>query len=264
MRLVLVSKQLSSFSYLNGADDLATIAPYLRNKASFRREESPAVEEEDDFGAVLPPMPVAAGLKIRIPPPLMPDDATAKNYIDLYFTHVHSYVPVLDSAQFYQQWRESRESISPLVLEAMFAIGGRLAEDPGDGQQWLALASRMSALAGVRTQVDANKLSPGHADSFMDIPRLSTLQAMLMILKAREAAPKRGYFYRSWMTVVQCVQMAKDLGLDEHFDDHALGRPCGSPPQECHLRTRIWQLLFLCEVMVGTPQGSLHSSCKKR
>ena len=95
----------------------------------------------------------------------------------------------------------------------------------------------------------------GHADSFMDVPRLSTLQALLMILKAREAAPKRGYYYRSWMTIVQCVQMGKDLGLDEHYEDHLAGHPCDNTPAECALRKRIWQLVFVCEVMVGAPQG---------
>lgn len=93
----------------------------------------------------------------------------------------------------------------------------------------------------------------------MDTPRLSTLQALLMILKAREASPKRGYFYRSWMTVVQCVQMAKDLGLNEHLDNHRLRRPCHASLEECQLRTRLWQLVFVCEVMVGTPQGLCQS-----
>ena len=102
----------------------------------------PAIEEDDDFGIQLPPMPVGPGSKIRIPPLLMPDDETASRYIDLYFTHVHPYVPVLSRPQFLRQWQTSRESISPLVLEAIFAMGGRLAEDPGEGQQWLALASR--------------------------------------------------------------------------------------------------------------------------
>lgn len=93
----------------------------------------------------------------------------------------------------------------------------------------------------------------------MDTPRLSTLQALLMILKAREAAPKRGYYYRSWMTVVQCVQMGKDLGLDEHYEDHQAGQPCECTPSECQLRTRIWQTVYTCEIMVGTPQGMYKS-----
>ncbi|KHN94514.1 uncharacterized protein MAM_07569 [Metarhizium album ARSEF 1941] len=216
-------------------DEVGT-APYLRNKASFRREEQPAVEDEDDYGSILPTVTAIPGHKIRIPPALMPDEATALLHFDLYFRHVHPYVPVLDKVTFYQQWNTRRESISPLILEAIFAIGGRLAEEPALGQQWLALASR-------------------HADSFMDVPRLSTLQALLMMLKAREAAPKRGYFYRSWMLVVQCVQMGKDLGLDEHFEDHQAGVPCGFTTAECRLRTRIWQTIFVCENMVGTPQG---------
>lgn len=89
----------------------------------------------------------------------------------------------------------------------------------------------------------------------MDTPRLSTLQALLIILKAREGTPKRGYFWRSWMTVVQCIQMAKDLGLDEHYEDHQLGHDCDCNPTDCHLRTRIWQTIFVCEIMIGGSQG---------
>lgn len=73
----------------------------------------------------------------------MPDESTALQHFDLYFRHVHPYVPVLDKAAFYQQWNTNRDAISPLVLEALFAIGGRLAEEPAMGQQWLALASSM-------------------------------------------------------------------------------------------------------------------------
>jgi hypothetical protein len=96
-----------------------------------------------------------------------------------------------------------------------------------------------------------------HADSFMDKPRLSTLQGMLIVLKARESAPKRGYYFRSWMTVVACVQMAKDLGLDEHYEDHEAGRSCGNDTVDCIIKTRIWQTIFVCELMVGSPQGMI-------
>jgi hypothetical protein len=71
----------------------------------------------------------------------MPDDETALHYFDLYFSHVHPYVPVLSKTLFYQQWHTNRDSISPLILEALLAIGGRLADEPAQGQQWLALAS---------------------------------------------------------------------------------------------------------------------------
>ncbi len=71
----------------------------------------------------------------------MPDDETVLHYFDLYFANVHPYVPVLDKAMFLQQWHTNRESLSPLLLEAIFAIGGNLADEPALGQQWLALAT---------------------------------------------------------------------------------------------------------------------------
>lgn len=90
----------------------------------------------------------------------------------------------------------------------------------------------------------------------MDTPRLSTIQALLLILKAREAAPRRGYFYRSWMSIVQCVQMGKELGLDEHFEDHKAGRSCDSSAADCALKSRIWQTVFVGETMIGSAQGT--------
>ncbi|SPQ18331.1 be58ca52-ac8b-4225-b3c4-c3ec358facfd [Thermothielavioides terrestris] len=216
--------------------DEAGTAPYLNSKMRHLREEEPAVEDGDEYKTLLPPLTTGPGLKIRIPPELMPDDDTVLHYLDLYFVNAHPYVPVLDKNYFYHQWHNNRESISPLLLEAIFAIAGRLADEPAQGQQWLALATR-------------------HADSFMDVPRLSTLQALMILLKARESAPKKGYYYRSWMSIVQCVQLAKDLGLDEHFADHQAGRSCNGSQAECALKTRIWQTLFVVELMIGSPQG---------
>jgi hypothetical protein len=74
----------------------------------------------------------------------MPDDETALHYFDMYFMNVHPYVPVLNKALFYQQWHTNRDAISPLILEAIFAIAGRLADEPAQGHQWLALASSES------------------------------------------------------------------------------------------------------------------------
>lgn len=50
--------------------------------------------------------------------------------------------------------------------------------------------------------------------------------------------------------------MAKDLELDEHFETHSSGEPCGSDPVDCLIKTRVWQTLLVCETMVGGPQGS--------
>ena len=124
----------------------AGTAPYLNSKMQSSRDEEPAVEDGDEYKTFLPPLTAGPGLKIRIPPELMPDDDTVLHYLDLYFVNAHPYVPVLDKSYFYHQWHNNRESISPLLLEAMFAIAGRLADEPAQGQQWLALATRMMAV----------------------------------------------------------------------------------------------------------------------
>lgn len=85
--------------------------------------------------------------------------------------------------------------------------------------------------------------------------RLSTMQAMILLMKARESSPQRGYFWRSWMTIVSLVAMGKDLELDEHYDLHRMGKQCRSTPHECITKSRVWHMLFILEVMVGGPQG---------
>lgn len=59
------------------------------------------------------------------------------------------------------------------------------------------------------------------------------------------------------MAIVQCVQMGKELGLDEHFEDHKAGRSCDSSAADCALKSRIWQTIFVCETMIGSAQGML-------
>lgn len=91
---------------------------------------------------------------------------------------------------------------------------------------------------------------------------------MLILLKAREAVPKRGYFYRSWMTVVNSVLMCQELETNEHLDLHADGGTCGLPAHECNEKQRVWEnekqrvwhTLFVLEIMVGGPQGKISHS----
>ncbi|KAK2759073.1 hypothetical protein FQN54_003172 [Arachnomyces sp. PD_36] len=214
--------------------DETGVAPYIRKeKQGVSEPEAPVQDEwEDD----LPPLSTGAGSTVRIPPELMPSDEDVMNYFDIYFTNIHPYVPVIHRGHMYRQWQKDRSSISPLLLEALFACAGRMSDDPSQGAQWLGMANR-------------------HESTFMDVPRLSTIQALLLLLKAREAAPKAGYYYRSWQTVKTMVSMAKDLDLHEHLSAHSDDKPCNLDPVECLVQTRIWQTLLVVEIMIGGPQG---------
>lgn len=89
----------------------------------------------------------------------------------------------------------------------------------------------------------------------MDIPRLSTIQALLLLLKARESLPKKGYYYRSWQTVKTIISMAKDLDIHEHHSAHLDKKACSLSAVECLVQSRVWQALLVIEVMIGAPQG---------
>lgn len=104
--------------------------------------EAPALEE---FEVKLSPSVTGSGSTVRIPQDLMPPEETCLAWFETFFTHIHPYVPVLSKPYFYRQWKTNRESISPLILEAMFACAGRMSDDPSQGARWLALASRKSS-----------------------------------------------------------------------------------------------------------------------
>ncbi|KAJ9615056.1 hypothetical protein H2200_001130 [Cladophialophora chaetospira] len=213
----------------------AGVADYIRSEKSSKEHDPPLPEPEPE-AKIAAAFSTEKGSHIRIPPALMPSEEEAMLAFDTYFLNVHPYVPVLNRSEFYHQWHHDPASISPLILEAIFANAGRLSDDPAQGAQWLALANK-------------------HESFFLDSPRLSNLQALMLLLKARESSPKRGYFYRSWMTCKTAITMAKDLDIHEHHDAHSSGQPCGSDPVDCLTKTRIWQTLLVCETMVGGPQG---------
>lgn len=121
-------------------------APYLSQKLRIKTqgEDELQLPDEEEYKSSLPPLVSGPGHKIRIPPELMPDEETALHYFDVFFSDVHPYVPVLDRSTFYRQWQTNREAISPLILEALFALAGRIVDEPGEGQQWLALATSAS------------------------------------------------------------------------------------------------------------------------
>ncbi|KAF2719981.1 hypothetical protein K431DRAFT_304790, partial [Polychaeton citri CBS 116435] len=211
--------------------DITSAAAYMSNEKRILAD-APAVEEVD---IVLPPS-VSADSTVRIPPEMMPSDERAMEYFGYFFDYIHPYVPVLNKRNFYHQWRHARHSISPLLLEGLFACVARYLEEPIEIRRWLALASR-------------------HEESFKDVPRLSTIQAMILLMKAREFVPKRGYYYRSWMMCKYMTTMAFDLGLPEHLESHRSGNRCLLGREDCIVRTRIWQCLFGLEILVGASQG---------
>lgn len=210
--------------------DITSAAPYITN--ANLSADAPAMEDAE----VPLPASVYTDTKVRIPSEMMPSEERAMDYFGYFFDHVHPYTPVLNRNEFYRQWRSARSSISPLLLEAIFACVSRYLEEPEVFRRWLALTAR-------------------HEESFKDVPRLSTIQALIILMKARESVSKRGYYYRSWMTVKYMTTMAIDLHLHEHHDRHRIEGACSLSRSECTAQTRVWQNLSVLEILVGAPLG---------
>lgn len=82
---------------------------------------------------------------VRIPPEMMPSEDRALHYFEYFFTNIHPYCPVINKAYFYQQWQNARDSISPLMLEAIYACSTLMLGDVEEGSKWLALATSQSS-----------------------------------------------------------------------------------------------------------------------
>ena len=127
---------------MNNATNVSSQAPYLRRQRTDRVE--PDAPVQDDAEDRLPPLSTGAGATIRIPPELMPAEEDVMAYFKIFFDDIHPYVPVIPRSHLYYQWQNDRSSISPLLLEALFACAGRLSDEPSEGAQWLALANSQS------------------------------------------------------------------------------------------------------------------------
>ena len=129
--------------------DHTAIAPYITNQKK-ALAETPAQEEYE----IQLPASVSLDHIVRIPPEMMPAEEQAFHYFDYFFTNIHPYVPVVNKSYFYQQWQSARDSISPLMLEAIFACSTMMLGDVDEGNKWLALASsQLSLPEPCRTQV---------------------------------------------------------------------------------------------------------------
>ncbi|WEW58517.1 hypothetical protein PRK78_003985 [Emydomyces testavorans] len=214
--------------------DESGIAQYIKQQ---RRAESLATPTIPSQGnEALPTAYTESSGVVVIPEELMPCEDEANRLFKIFFDHIHPYIPVVHRSDFYRQWKADKAAISPLLLETIFACAGMISEDHNQGIRWLALANT-------------------HEPAFLGAPQISTIQALLLLLKAREAVSKNGYYYRSWQLVKTMISMAKDLGLHEHHGHHTDGKPCGMDLVECLIRTRIWQTLLVVEVLIGVPQG---------
>ncbi|CAG8477911.1 11316_t:CDS:2 [Diversispora eburnea] len=171
-----------------------------------------------------------------------PTPEMASHLINLYFIHVHPYIPILHKDNFLRRLNDKSNPISPLLLYTVFALGAKYVNDPS-----VCLDPTKSETAGIPFYRKAKDL----LDDFLDVPRLSTIQAQILLLKFQEGIRRPGFFFRSWLCFGTIIRMAQDLGLDKNFDKWDLR----ISKEDKIVRKRIWQVCFLCDQFMSGAQG---------
>lgn len=110
-------------------------APYIADQTKLANTH--AVQDHD---VELPSAGISSDMRIRIPESMMPPDAQALEFFEYFFAHIHPFVPVLCQFDFYRSWHQDRDSISPLILEAIFACVTAMLGQHLDSSKWIALA----------------------------------------------------------------------------------------------------------------------------
>lgn len=142
----------------------------------------------------------------------MPDGLSSRLLIsevqpltEVYFDHVHKYVPMIHKPTFLKQMHNPTNPPSRFLLYTMCAVATRWAPEP------LLSSFNKTIPPGYTYYQRALEIM----DDFIDVPRISTVQALLLIVKYQECYQRSGYFHRSHFYLSMAVRMCQDLGLSQ-------------------------------------------------
>ena len=140
--------------------------------------------------------------------------------VDLYLTHVHPGLPVLERRDFLDRYQQIPSTVSAALLAAVYLLG----------MSWWAVDDRLRS----RPPPDVALLEGLAYRSFewaMCRPEISTVQAGLLLLQCSDG--------ESWALTARLVAVAQDLGL--HLDPSSWNIPIW----ERGLRKRVAWALFM-------------------
>ncbi|ORX57482.1 hypothetical protein DM01DRAFT_1382031 [Hesseltinella vesiculosa] len=163
-----------------------------------------------------------------------------QDLLTYYIQHVHHYFPVLHLATLHQRLWSQQSDI--LLLNAVYAVA----------EQWQYLAdaslSRASDATPPGWEYYLQALS--YLELYLDAPRLSTIQAMLLLIRYQDLQQRTGYLWRSRSFMPMVVQMCHDLSLHRSLPD-----ACSAPALLIEQRNRVFWIAFIYDVLIHTEAG---------
>ncbi|CEP11583.1 hypothetical protein [Parasitella parasitica] len=153
---------------------------------------------------------------------------------EVYFDHVHKYVPMIHKPSFLKQMHSSSNPPSRLLLYSMCAVASRWAPDH------IATAN-VTIPPGYNFYQKALEL----LDDFIDSPRIATVQALILLVKYQEYYQRSGYFHRSYTYLRMATQMCCDLGLNQLDGDS----------YDIEAKRRTFWVTFMYDLLMSIEQG---------
>ncbi|KAI0375162.1 hypothetical protein BV20DRAFT_985517 [Pilatotrama ljubarskyi] len=185
----------------------------------------------------------------------LPDSDMQNHLLQLYFTYVHPFFPVIHKQDFLYQYnhftqlrRHPMQRPCKMLLLSMFAIAARYSHRPEDHPSQP--GSHISR-AGQQYAEDAHKL----LDRKYQTSRPSTCQALLL-LAIREFG--MGAMDKGWLYSGMALRMAIDLGMNRNADSWTTdGKTPVFTDAEKQIRKHIWWACCICDklsaVWLGRP-----------
>lgn len=133
----------------------------------------------------------------------MPTRQVQERLLNIFFTHCHpAILPTFSRRMFFDQLHVKGSLISPLLLNVMYAYAAKHLSDTS------------TTIGNSHLQADAFfSRARQLVDDFLDVPRVSTVIALLYMTTFEGTSGIRWSHTRAWMYCGMAVRMCLDLGL---------------------------------------------------
>ncbi|KAF9922668.1 hypothetical protein FBU30_007215 [Linnemannia zychae] len=152
--------------------------------------------------------------------------------INLYFQHVHPFLLIIHKPSFFRRLYDPKDPVPDFLLAAMYAVASQYAPSRAqDGRRYFDLwLSRL--------------------DDTLDKPRLSTIQALMLIIKYQEGVKHNGFYFRTYMYTQMVIVLARELQL------HRTSPVSMKLDKESHeVRRRLFWAIFTLDQFISVSQG---------
>ncbi|KAI8074703.1 fungal-specific transcription factor domain-containing protein [Gongronella butleri] len=201
--------------------------PYYVRDWTTRRDRLPATFDRMVALEPEPRKPEALGRSVT---PII--DVLLRQYLQ----HVHHYFPLIHLPSFQVRLALHQDG---LLLNAMYAVA----------QQWQHLVDTSLPRELHHPPGWAYYLQTlSFLEVYMDAPRLTTIQAILLLLRYQDLLQRTGYLWRSRSMMLMVVRMCHDLSLHR-----TLPPTCHPDPVITEQRNRIFWVAFIYDCTIDYP-----------